>query len=427
MKQSRISMLGMGFVVAIAGMLAVAADTQAQGIYIGPGGISFGSRVGSYNLPLNNGGTLYNRDGFFGMGRSAGRSGLYWAPGMLWSPSNYWYGDVGWPRFINMFSGYGSGLASGGNSNGQYVDFSSIPPLPEHEELQRMKWTHLRRILSFATLQMEEGLSRVDTGSKWFSYLQLERLHSISANHVNLPPTREEAAELQDILKKFDKIAGDEQYSAITGLWGFEAIERTLTEFLVNPATRYRLQLVLNSKDLDQSLERFNTGPTWLHYLTLPTDLYTIPEDVSAENSPPEPEALRAALAKYDDVAKNPAYRMIAELPAFQETHDSLARYLGRGDVGRRHRGRLQQDVCSSYRHFNGAVWLWVWDSTNGSYATWSKQDDATKNPSDNPDGDSQPDSSDNPKDPLKQAEELLPPALDSTPAKPGPAVREKE
>lgn len=409
MKRASILLVGIVLFAIAAGMVATASSAQAQGIYIGPGGVSFGSGVGSYYLPY------FNRGGFYGprgyLGRRYDPTGLFWAPGVYWTPRTYWYGDLGWTRFENVISERRASNIPD-FSPSQFDDRWNLPPVPQFEELTRMNWTHLRRVLAFGASQLDNELERVATGAKWISYLQVARLEAISMNQKDLPPTHEETVELEALLKKFDQTADDKQYDAISGLWGFEAVRRTISAFVENPAARYRKQLVMNSKDLDRELERFATGATWQQYFALPTDVFVDPDDAATQKSPPDPEALRIALAKFDDVSKNPAYRMIASLPAFSATHASLARYLGRDPAD------TSNSMAGSYPGSD--------TSAGGSGEKVTPQADPLQpmpnggnTPAENP-------MSDTPVSPAEK-EELVPPGGDTPKPTPVPAVREKE
>ena len=96
-------------------------------------------------------------------------------------------------------------------------------------------------------------------------------------------------------------------------------------------------QLAKSSRELDRSLDRFSNGDSWKTYLALPSEVFD-----SARANAPSIDALHRALARFDAVNRNPDYQMIAELPAFQVTHEQLARCLGRdARLARRRPGGL--------------------------------------------------------------------------------------
>ena len=265
-----------------------------------------------------------------------GYDGWVWSSGCLLArhgvgAERLWYGDRNWGRYRRGDSDAGlAGATDGFPSRAYGLGTTNSPPLPQLEELQRMNWSHLRRVLDFGAARLLNGLERLRTGDQWASYLRVERLRGIARDDGDLPPTRAEVDALVAMLERYNETAEQPSYASISGLWGFQSTHRALAEFLENPAARYRRQVALNANDLDRALERFQTGAGWQHHLSLPAVLFVDPADAAAARHPPDPELMRKALAKFDDVAKNPAYRVIANLPEFQATHASLERYLGR-------------------------------------------------------------------------------------------------
>jgi len=367
MERTRFTQFFAGPLLAL-GLCAVLTENSAQAqISIGPGGISVGG--GSVYIPFDNGrdygrggyygrdgldrggyygrsdfnrGGYYGRGGIYGprdyfydgrgvYGSGYGRSGIYWTPGVYWAPNNYWYGDQYWGRYeTSIPRNWNVVPQDGANYDVRAEARPELPPVPELEELERMNWTHLRRVLSYGANQLKFSLEQVNTGSGWIKYLQVDSLQAIVTNDEDVPPTNSEANQLMKMLERYNQTADNASYATIANQWGFETIHRGLSEFLQNPASRYRRQLIVHSADLDQALEKFSTGPGWQQHLTLPAELFIDMSDAEAAKNPPDPEKMRKALQRYDEVAKNPSYRVINELPEFQTTHATLARYLGR-------------------------------------------------------------------------------------------------
>jgi hypothetical protein len=73
-----------------------------------------------------------------------------------------------------------------------------------------------------------------------------------------------------------------------------------------------RQQLDTSSRQLAASLD-----DQWKTYLALPPELYT-------PNQVPNPQSLQQALARYDEVARNPQYTALQSRPEFQATLQSL-------------------------------------------------------------------------------------------------------
>src|SRR5690606_33826630 len=96
-------------------------NLRAQGIYLGPGGISFGAGSSSYYIPFNDGRNYYGYDrGYYGNYYGPrdyfyrGSGSYYWQPGMTWRAGDYWYGDQHWPRYSSPIRiDLGGGLLRG--------------------------------------------------------------------------------------------------------------------------------------------------------------------------------------------------------------------------------------------------------------------------------------------------------------------------
>ena len=76
-----------------------------------------------------------------------------------------------------------------------------------------------------------------------------------------------------------------------------------------------RLGLIDSSRRLDPLVDE-----TWRNYLALPVP--------TMANQPAPLPDLNAALVRYDRIAVDPQYRMLADRPEFHETHDLLRRYV---------------------------------------------------------------------------------------------------
>lgn len=88
---------------------------------------------------------------------------------------------------------------------------------------------------------------------------------------------------------------------------------------LVRPADSLTLRRQL--ADASRRLEPF-LDDHWKKYLELPPELYQ-------EDPAKSQDAIRQALARYDNVARSPEYRPLAEQPEFRTTHELLKQYSG--------------------------------------------------------------------------------------------------
>jgi lipid-binding SYLF domain-containing protein len=80
-------------------------------------------------------------------------------------------------------------------------------------------------------------------------------------------------------------------------------------------ADQLRVGLIDSSRRLDPLVD-----DTWRNYLALPVP--------TMANQPAPLPDLNAALVRYDRVAVDPQYRLLADRPEFHETHDLLRRYV---------------------------------------------------------------------------------------------------
>jgi hypothetical protein len=92
------------------------------------------------------------------------------------------------------------------------------------------------------------------------------------------------------------------------------------------------------SQRLYDRLNRFNTGETWQRYLRLP-------DEVFADSSPQRREALVKTLGRFDNVASDPQYSMIARLPVFAAMQATLVEALSRIDESQTSAGPPAEDL----------------------------------------------------------------------------------
>ena len=91
----------------------------------------------------------------------------------------------------------------------------------------------------------------------------------------------------------------------------------------INQADSLRA-LAAAARRLDEQLEQLPTGEGWKRHLALPTDVFDADSAAAVTD-----EALSVVYVRFEKVSRNPEYRVIAELPAFQETQYLLATHLG--------------------------------------------------------------------------------------------------
>jgi hypothetical protein len=92
-------------------------------------------------------------------------------------------------------------------------------------------------------------------------------------------------------------------------------------------------QLFSAGRELNRALDRFDTAATWQHYFGLARGepLATVPvEHLPGQYMYPSANAADVAGLRrhFDLVSQDDRYRMIADLPAFQKTHQLLVAFL---------------------------------------------------------------------------------------------------
>jgi hypothetical protein len=90
---------------------------------------------------------------------------------------------------------------------------------------------------------------------------------------------------------------------------------------------RVRNQLYAASQELAQSLRRFSTGNTWLHYFSLTPGGLLAPQRPQTASIRLTSE-LVTLLEKFEAIRQDPQYSTIAALPSFIRTHELLQTYI---------------------------------------------------------------------------------------------------
>ncbi len=98
----------------------------------------------------------------------------------------------------------------------------------------------------------------------------------------------------------------------------------TVAEELPAPVAPSLQALAAAADQLQQALSRFRTGASWQEYLALPAFVFepTVDDLVNQE-------ILQATWQRYQQVAREARYQVIADLPEFQRVYHLLAAYLG--------------------------------------------------------------------------------------------------
>jgi hypothetical protein len=179
-----------------------------------------------------------------------------------------------------------------------------------------------------ATADFDRWLSGVPGGEVWRTHFETRAALDAVAPNVNGPLADGERETIARVLDVYDRGVERQDLRSITRTASFRASHAALQELALPTDERLVRQLSHSGRALHQSLGNFSTGATWQRFLALPDEI------VAAADRPPsmEPrdwqfdtEQLETILEHYDRVTRNREYRPIADLPAFQATHERLA------------------------------------------------------------------------------------------------------
>jgi hypothetical protein len=228
--------------------------------------------------------------------------------------------------------GYYDGRRTSRPRDDRYVEAQSRPPTPE--ELAAMDWASVGAVIRTAALRLSAVLDQRSNGAHWKNELQLARLVAL-VPEANEPPDPETVVLLSEIAGAHEAIASDRDFRRLGRLEDFDVLEAALVEYLSPPLDRTRRQLIGYSELLQERVARFSTGAQWQAHLKLP--LEPMPEGYDPALAPPpdaaarferERTALVKTVARYESVATDARYKIIADLPEFQATHDLLVAYV---------------------------------------------------------------------------------------------------
>ncbi|MEX0937701.1 MAG: hypothetical protein WDZ59_07550 [Pirellulales bacterium] len=335
-------------------LLIAPAHTQAQGLYIGPGGVgigignaprgyAYGYRNPQYNRYGLSPSRLYNYygnrsysprsyrpyyyDNFtrgYSLGFGSGAAYPYWGP------RTYWSGDRWWGYGIDLTPRYYYGYTPSYTYTRPTYDYDLDPyglstrsalTAPAREELTQLGWDDLRQVISNGADILRRELDEIGTGEAWADYLLLDQLNEAIIGDRLGPPDAEASEKLRDVLARFDAVAENPDYQRISDMAGFITVRRAVDDFLISPEDRYRRVLATTAAALEISLDDVATGARWHQYLGLDT-LTGLHEDPAA------PETLQESLARFDATTENEEYRTISGLTGFTATRQALADYV---------------------------------------------------------------------------------------------------
>ena len=115
---------------------------------------------------------------------------------------------------------------------------ASRPKLvPTQAQLDRMPRRRLHALVQSSARQLENELTRFENGSDWKTVLQLSQVREILSTELRPTLTKEDRQRLTATLDRFNKLAIDTQYDAVTQLPGFTPLRSSLAQLLAADAS----------------------------------------------------------------------------------------------------------------------------------------------------------------------------------------------
>jgi hypothetical protein len=112
--------------------------------------------------------------------------------------------------------------------------------VPSLAQLELMPRHSLCDWVRSSARQLEAELARFENGSDWKTVLQLDQVREILSTQLRPTLTIEDRQQLTATLDRFNKLATNTQYDAVTQLPGFTPLHRSLAQLLSADATSSR-------------------------------------------------------------------------------------------------------------------------------------------------------------------------------------------
>lgn len=281
------------------------------------------------------------------------------APAPGWGPYRGYGGYYGNGYGLNGygFNGYGIGIGNGfygigvntpyysnnnwGYNNGGYSDdddwgpgqatvsrFGAASNLPAGYELVMMDDQGLRQVLQSSVMDFDRWLNGIPGGTVWQRHFETRALLELGPLDENPEFTDAEEQTIARVLTTFDQAVENLDFHSITSSNSFRTSHAALRELAMPDDVRLVRQLSLSARELNRSLAHFNTGARWQSYLALPDRIVAAIDKPPRTGQPQQPldtSDLAPILEKFEQVSRNPQYREISALPAFQMTHERLS------------------------------------------------------------------------------------------------------
>jgi hypothetical protein len=281
-----------------------------HGGYYGGSGVNWG-----VNVPLSSDGSVR-----LGVG-----SGGYYSP-------YYHHGYYNYPR--NYYGGYYNSYPAetyeaAPSNETDYAEStpptSQEPPLPTAGQVGRMSDEQLVGLLRVASEGYARELDDYKNGETWKKYFKLAEIGDILKTKGNSPDAASRTT-LAEVLKRLDSSAKNAEYETLTKSWGFKALQIGLREYTLPQKERLAHSLNANLQIMNDSLANVTTGEGWKKHLQI-EELGKLAENAGGDDASTG-KRLEKILAKFDAVAQDSQYQVVAELNGFAATRADLQRYI---------------------------------------------------------------------------------------------------
>lgn len=198
-------------------------------------------------------------------------------------------------------------------------------------EIAELNYRALRRMAHTSLADFDRWLTEIPAGELWRRHFDTRAALELLAPDQDAAPTPREREAFARVLVIFDEAVENADLSTLTRMDGFRRSRVALRELATPVDERLVRQLSLSARNLHRSLAGLSTGTKWQRYLTLPDDIMAAadrPPAIAKERPGINRDALAGVLERFELVSRNPEYRGIAALPAFQVTHERLTALL---------------------------------------------------------------------------------------------------
>jgi hypothetical protein len=353
-QETRRVMWGLGLIA----VLLVVADASyaGGGVGIGVGFGGGGGAVGGVGIGFGGYGGGYHGGGYHGGGNYGGgyHGGYYGGSGVQWGVNvplssdgsvrlgvgsggyyapyyRHHYYDYPRSYYGGYYSGYYDSYGGGTYVPSESADYaesappaSQDPPLPTAAQVARMTDQQLAELLRVASEGYAKELGDYKNGETWKDYFTLAEIAAMTKTAE--PPAAGARDTAVEALKRLDSSSADTQYDAVTKSWGFKALRVGLREYTLPPKERSAHRLVAAVQQLRHSLDSITTGAGWKKHLEI--DALAKSAENSGTDDVVSIKQLKAVLAKFDAVSRNPEFQVVAELDGFAATQADLKGYV---------------------------------------------------------------------------------------------------